>query len=182
VDSAREHTQSLLGRGDGHHVGRSIELFDLARRAGIRVKLNTVVTALNWDEDMSAFVRRVRPDRWKVFQVLPIAGQNDGMVEPLLIDEQRFRAFVDRHAHLAAEGRGPVAESNDAILGSYAMVDPRGRFFGDSTGTHIYSDPILEVGVEAALAQVGFDPEKLVERGGHYDWLRRGSDPDDQLP
>src|SRR5205807_791961 len=103
VDSAVERTQSLLGRGDGSHVRRSIELFDLCRAHGVRVKLNTVVTALNWQEDMTAFMRLVRPERSKVFQVLPIDGQNDGMVEPLLITATEFRAFVDRHAHLAAE-------------------------------------------------------------------------------
>jgi radical S-adenosyl methionine domain-containing protein 2 len=175
VDSARERTQSLLGRGEGGHVARSIVLFELARAHGIRVKLNTVVTSLNWDEDMSTFVQRVRPERWKVFQVLPIEGQNDGMVEPLLITREQFRAFVDCHAHLGTDGLAPVAEDNDAILGSYAMIDPLGRFFGDSTGRHVYSDPILEVGVERALSQVGFEPAKLVARGGVYDWSRGSS-------
>ena len=172
VDSARERTQSLLGRGIGGHVRRSIALFDLARTCGIGVKLNTVVTALNWDEDMTAFLRRVRPERWKVFQVLPIEGQNDGMVEPLLISAEQFRAFVDRHMHLVAEGLGPVAEDNDAMAGSYAMVDPLGRFYDGSTGRYVYSDPILQVGVLPALAQVGFQPDKLLARGGIYDWSR----------
>ncbi len=54
------------------------------------MKLNTVVTALNCREDMSAFVLRFQPERWKVFQVLPMAGQNDGDVEPLLIDDDSF--------------------------------------------------------------------------------------------
>ena len=81
VDSAREPTQSLLGRGRGDHVASSIALADLARSHAIRLKLNTVVTALNHHEDMSTLVRRVRPERWKVFQVLPMGGQNDGFVE-----------------------------------------------------------------------------------------------------
>ena len=41
---------------------------------------------VNWREDMSAFVRRVQPERWKVFQVFPIGGQNDDAVDDLLID------------------------------------------------------------------------------------------------
>jgi radical S-adenosyl methionine domain-containing protein 2 len=170
VDSADEDVEVELGRSRGDHVRRSVELADRCRSGGVRVKLNTVVTALNCREDMSAFVRRFQPERWKVFQVLPMAGQNDGDVEPLLIDEGRFRAFVERHRHLAVEGLAPVAEGNDDMRGSYVMVDPLGRFFGNATGRHVYSAPILEVGVEVALAQVGVSTGKFEARGGRYAW------------
>lgn len=170
VDSGREQVQEALGRGRGDHVVRSIALADLARAAGVRVKLNTVVTALTCDEDMSALVRRIRPERWKVFQVLPVEGQNDGSVEDLLISPEAFEAFVERHRHLAAEGYAPIVEDNDAMRGSYVMIDPLGRFYGNATGSHVYSEPILRVGVARALEQVGFSPDKLRARGGLYAW------------
>src|SRR5436190_12211805 len=81
IDTAREAVQAALGRGKGSHARQSIDLFELAHAYGIRTKLNTIVTALSWEEDMSAFVRRVQPARWKIFQVLPVGGQNDGLVE-----------------------------------------------------------------------------------------------------
>jgi radical S-adenosyl methionine domain-containing protein 2 len=65
-----------------------------------------------------------------------------------------------------------VPETNSQILGSYAMVDPAGRFFDDLTGTHSYSKPILEVGVEQALQQVSFDFNKFLGRGGKYNWSK----------
>ena len=174
VDSAREGVQSAIGRGRGDHVRRSVTHFEMIRARGLRAKLNTVVTALNWQEDMSFFVRRVRPERWKVFEVLPIEGQNDGQVEPLLITADQFRAFIDRHAVLRSEGLAPVTEDNDAMSGSYVMVDPLGRFFGNATGRYVYSDPILAVGVEAALAQIGWNASKFIDRGGLYDWSPPG--------
>lgn len=170
VDTGDEETQARLGRGTGRHVRRSIQLADQCRAAGVRLKLNSVITRLNHDHDLSGLVRRVAPERWKVFQVLPIGGQNDGKVEELLITEEQFAAFASRHAHLAAEGLAPVFEDNEAMRGSYAMIDPAGRFFGNATGTHVYSQPILEVGLSDALSQVGFVPEKLIERGGVYAW------------
>ncbi|MCB9553898.1 MAG: radical SAM protein [Myxococcales bacterium] len=170
VDSGDEHTQAALGRGDGTHVAQSLALAGRIRRDGIRLKLNTVVTALNWQEDMRPYVRLFRPDRWKVFQVLPIEGQNDGAVEDLLISREQFAAYVSRHRSLDAEGYGPVPEDNDAIIGSYLMIDPIGRFFCDTAGHHTYSDPILEAGVVPAARQIGFDIGKLVERGGLYRW------------
>ncbi len=170
VDSADEDIQAALGRGDGTHASRSLELAARVRRAGLRLKLNTVVTALNWREDMRAYVRVFRPDRWKVFQVLPVDGQNDGSVDDLLVTSAQFDAWVVRHRALEAEGFGPVVEDNDAMTGSYLMVDPLGRFYGNSTGRHVYSAPVLDVGVAAAARAVGFDPDKLVERGGLYRW------------
>jgi len=165
VDSGDERTQLALGRGDGRYVARAIRLAEEARLVGVRIKLNTVVTAMNWAEDLHGLVRAMQPERWKVFQVLRVVGQNDGSVEPLLITREMFDAFLLRHRDLQ-----PIAESNEAMLDSYAMIDPLGRFYGDTGGVHRVSEPILEVGVEAALASVGFDSRKLAARGGLYSW------------
>lgn len=170
VDSADEATQRLLGRGKGTHVRQALRLAEQCRSKGIGIKLNTVVTALNWQEDMSDFVREFAPARWKVFQVLAVVGQNDGAVEPLLISAAQFESFVARHAALAAEGFEAVAEDNDAMTDSYAMIDPLGRFFGNSGGIQSYSRPILEVGVATALREVGYDTSKFAARGGQWNW------------
>lgn len=170
VDSADEETSKRLGRGFGDHVKRSIILFDALHEHKIRVKLNTVVTRLNYQEDMSAFIRRVSPERWKIFQVLLVKGQNNGSVEDLLISKAQFQEFVERHKHLNVEGYKIVAETNDLMRGSYVMIDPLGRFFSDAKGYHEYSLPILEVGVNAAFVQVDWYVEKFVDRGGIYDW------------
>lgn len=170
VDSANETTQVTLGRGLGDHVARAVDLAARCHEVGVRVKLNTVVTALTWWEDMGALVRRVRPRRWKVFQVLPVAGQNDESVGDLLISGAQFKAFVTRHAYLADEGFAPVPEDNVLMTGSYVMVDPLGRFFSNTLGRHSYSAPILEVGVNAAWAEVAFDEDRFDRRGGRYEW------------
>ena len=170
VDSASEETQAALGRGLGGHVGRAVELADLCRNRGVRLKLNTVITALNWRENMSSLVRRIAPERWKVFQVLRIVGQNEGRVERLLITPKQFRAFVRRHAHLVTDGFAFIAEDNDAMTDSYVMIDPLGRFYGNTGGVHRTSSPILEVGVRRALASIRFDEAKFDARGGRYAW------------
>ncbi|MFO0750343.1 MAG: viperin family antiviral radical SAM protein [Myxococcota bacterium] len=176
VDSAVEATQRLLGRGKGRHVEQALRLAGRCHARGVRLKLNTVVTRLNHDEDMSTFVRAARPERWKVFQVLRVVGENDGRVEPLLISAEEFHAVVARHAPLAAEGLQPVAEDNDAMTDSYAMIDPLGRFYGNTAGIHRVSPPILEVGVAAGLSAVGYDPAKFSARGGRWSWEGRGDE------
>lgn len=170
VDSGSEQVQAALGRGTGDHVSRAIAHAAHCRDFKIRVKLNTVVTSLTWNEDLSKLVRLIQPERWKVFQVLPIDGQNDGSVEDLLIDARQFETFLHRHRVLAKEGFAPIAEDNDAMQGSYMMIDPLGRFFGNSTGRHVTSEPILRLGVARALKQVGFVQSKFDARGGVYPW------------
>lgn len=170
VDSGDEAVQAALGRGPHGHVSRAVALAERCHALGIRVKMNTVVTALTWRENMSAVVRAVHPERWKVFQVLRVVGQNDGRVEPLLITAKQFEAFVARHRHLTGEGIRLVSEDNQAMIDSYVMVDPQGRFFGNTGGVHRTSQPILMVGVEGALREIGFDPMKLDSRGGRYEW------------
>jgi len=119
---------------------------------------------------MSEFVRQVRPERWKIFQVLAIKGQNDGLVEDLLISTEQFQIFIKRHQFLESEGVKLVAETNQLMQGSYVMIDPLGRFFSDAKGYHEYSQPILQVGVDVALSQVQWYKDKFVDRGGIYNW------------
>ena len=169
VDSADERVQASLGRGRGGHVAESCRLAGAVGGAGIKLKLNTVVTARTWQEDMRPLIRALQPQRWKVFQVLAVGGQNDEKVAPLLVSSAQFGDFVARHADLPAPW-SPVVEDNDAMTGSYAMIDPLGRFFSNVAGHHTYSRPILDVGVATALRESMFAPQRLVRRGGVYAW------------
>ena len=137
---------------------------------GIRLKINTVVTPLNWEEDFTDFIIRANPERWKLLQVLPVSGQNDATVDQFITTEGQFNAYVDRNRGVENTGIAVVPESIELITGSYLMVDPAGRFFDNVTGTHHYSRPILAVGVEAAIKEVNPITERFVERGGLYDW------------
>jgi radical S-adenosyl methionine domain-containing protein 2 len=56
------------------------------------------------------------------------------------------------------------------MRGSYAMVDPAGRFFDNATGGYRYSAPILDVGIEAAWREIVFDATVFEARHGRYDW------------
>ena len=82
----------------------------MVKASGIRAKINTVVCQENWQDDMSAFILRARPERWKVLQVLPVEGQNDGAVNRFLIDQHQFAAYLTRHESVAARGITVVPE------------------------------------------------------------------------
>jgi radical S-adenosyl methionine domain-containing protein 2 len=173
VDSPSAATHETLGRaihGRAYTPETYEEMTDAVHRSGIRLKVNTVVSALNHHEDFTRHIRRMRPERWKVFQVLPVGGQNEGSVEPLLISGADFNAFIERHRGLEAEGIAVVPEDNDDMTGTYAMVAPNGCFYDNTVGRYRYSRPIRQVGLEAAWSDVAFNHDAFLARGGVYDW------------
>ena len=151
------------------HEAEVLERIDWIKSCGIKLKLNTVVHHYNAEEDMTRLIEAAQPERWKIFQVLPIELQNSGSVDEFLITDETFQAYVDRHEHLN-EICPVVPETNNDMTSSYLMVDPAGRFFENSTGRLKYSSPILEVGMKAALSETSIDIEKFHQRGGKYAW------------
>ena len=169
------HPDTLLRTGRTTREGPMSELdylrvVDLLRQFGIRVKINTVVMRSNLTEDLTDFIFEARPERWKLLQVLPVSGQNDGGVDEQLVSIDEFQEYVERTRLVEMAGVAVVPENNDLMIGSYIMVDPAGRFFDNVAGHHTYSRPILEVGVEVALRDISIDPERFLSRGGSYDW------------
>lgn len=175
VDSSDEETHRQVGRvtagGKSLTAAEYRALADAARDAGIAVKVNTVVTTVNAEESMAAFIGAVRPERWKILQAAPVEGQNDAFIADLTPSRAAFDEYVKR-ARLGLAGYDVriVEEAIDVIRGSYIMVDPYGRFFDSAAGAHHYSRPILEVGLDAAFAEIAFDATKFIARGGEADW------------
>ena len=149
-----------------------LKIADDIREGGFGLKINTVVTSVNRDEDFTGFILRARPARWKILQVLPVADQNGGAVDEFLISKRRFDEYVERSRIVEKHGIAVVPEDNAMMTGSYAMVDPAGRFFDNMAGRHAYSRPILEAGAREAMSDVSIDADRFSQRGGLYDWSR----------
>lgn len=175
IDSLNPTTNLITGRAIAGNRPLQLDYYkslaDRVKQFGYGLKINTVVNRNNFNENMNEFIRYAKPKRWKVFQVLPIVGQNDNKIDDFKISESEFQFFIDNHKDLQ-NITNIVPETNLQIKGSYAMVDPAGRFFDNATGTHNYSRQILEVGVKTAIQDVNYDLAKFISRGGQYDWTR----------
>jgi radical S-adenosyl methionine domain-containing protein 2 len=168
IDSLIDERNRRMGRavhGNAISALSWMRLFDQAGSLGLPIKINTTVSKFNVREDLSAFILEAAPERWKVFQAMAVEGQNCGSKMAWQIDTPAFERFVHRHQCL---GANPVVESADVMRGSYAMVSPDGRFFDSTTGSHCYSDPILEVGADTAWSQVSFDQARYDARTHSY--------------
>lgn len=76
IDSMDEATEIKLKRGEGEHIFHCKEIAIWAHELGIRLKINSVITSLNFTQDMKNLIFELKPDRWKAFQLLQIEGEN----------------------------------------------------------------------------------------------------------
>ena len=188
IDSSISMTNLQIGRAT-----RSGVVFDLGKVgdqiAGVRetaermkvappvIKVNTVVSELNVDEDFESVLTSVRPDRWKILKMLPVYSSKTA------ISDKDFREFAKRHSTFVQNRPGfkgvvITTEDNDEMTGSYAMIDPLARFFWYDEvpeSGYTYSDPMTVVSVEKAwaVADAHWDEQKF---GSRYTQLMGGVD------
>jgi radical S-adenosyl methionine domain-containing protein 2 len=161
VDSFVPTTNAAIGRGgDAHnrHAQRMMRVRDMW---------------LNFEEDMNDQIAALDPYRWKAFQVLLLEGENTGGkslrdARALVISRSEFDAFCARHA----ERPQLIPEPNDVMQNSYLLLDEALSFLNCAGGGKTPSRSILDVGVDAALTEAGFDEGKFEERGGVFEWRR----------
>lgn len=165
VDSVNGYTNELIGRRskmklDYYHLVAKINHY------GYKLKINTVVNAHNWNENMNHFITTATPSRWKVFQTLRVEGQNDKEFNSIKCNDDEFNTFTYRHNTQPAI----VIENNEAMTGSYLLIDPQGRLFENSAGIHTYSDSLIDNRFDHCIKQINLNREMFIQRGGIYNW------------
>nr|WP_315468617.1 viperin family antiviral radical SAM protein [uncultured Undibacterium sp.] len=163
IDSSNKERNIEIGRTDkiGNQLGLDsiADLFDRARKVnpGIRLKINTVINAINYNEDMHELIRSLAPQRWKVFRMLPV------ITNDLSISNADFQKFVEKHQSLS---QVMSVEGNEEMSESYIMIDPHGRFFQNRIGHqgYQYSRPIESDGAARAFDELRLSAETYASR------------------
>lgn len=171
IDSLSENINSQIGRQTGTKIMNKnvyLEIVRLITEYQVDLKINTVVSALNKNENFCSFINAVNPMRWKVFQVLSIEGENDMHIETLRVSDADFETFCSSSRNELLNPNILISEDTELIKGSYLMINPDGCFFDNLNGYYRVSDPIIEVGVEKALSQIKFDYGQFISRNGDY--------------
>lgn len=165
IDSILPKTLTKIGRQSSKPIDYHA-LITMVKKFGYKLKINTVVNAYNYEEDMNAFLSWAKPSRWKVFQALRINGQNDKQFDEIKVSEEQYLNFIIRHCNQISI----VPENNEAMTGSYLLIDPQGRLFENSTGQHTYSSPLQNNTIEKCLSEINLDRNMFIKRGGLYQW------------
>ncbi len=168
IDSVDEEIEQKLGRGCGDHVAHVSMVCDHVHKYGMKLKINTTVTKLNYSEDMRPFISSLHPERWKTFQVLHMKGQNDDDGLDLFITLREFEKFKRINNGLKLDnGTSPIFESDDDMRDSYFIIGPDGNIV--SSNNNQRSSIAFEQLEHMELTNL-VDASKYIERGGNYDW------------
>eukprot|EP00818_Percolomonas_sp_WS_P002444 CAMPEP_0117437542 /NCGR_PEP_ID=MMETSP0759-20121206/1575_1 /TAXON_ID=63605 /ORGANISM="Percolomonas cosmopolitus, Strain WS" /LENGTH=274 /DNA_ID=CAMNT_0005229173 /DNA_START=332 /DNA_END=1153 /DNA_ORIENTATION=- len=173
-DSFNPETLERIGRGERgstkrSHLQQLVNIKNWCSKYEVEFKINTVVCSANFTEDMTADIQELNPMRWKVFQCLLIDGENASTkdlrnAQDMVVTDDQWQQFCRRHSSL----KQFVPESNDTMRNSYIILDERMRFLNNQNGKKEPTESILDVGVQKALEQSGFDLKSFLQRSGDF--------------
>ena len=115
----------------------------VASEPGVRLKLATVVSAVNRDNlpALAAAVRKLAPDIWRLYQYSSRGDQNSGQRRHGLPDDE-FGRLASQAAALAAPV--PTAPSTEAETEGCLIVDPSGNVLEPVGATYVRRGNCLE--------------------------------------
>jgi MoaA/NifB/PqqE/SkfB family radical SAM enzyme len=117
---------------------------------GIDLKINTVVTRFNLDEDFSA-LKEIAPKRWKILKMQPFKDRTFDN-SALGINDEEFAGFCRRQKEL---GIGFIPE--DTTQNAYIFVDPAGNLVDNTGGNNTPAGNLLKENFARCLEKLPFD-------------------------
>lgn len=170
IDSVLDAINLENGRAVNNNVlteEQYLAICEQITQRGMYLKINTVVSSNNYREDLSHFILKANPKRWKILQMLPVKGQNDAFSEAMQISSDQFEFFCQQNSRHSFKDH-MIIENKEALTDSYLMINPAGEFFDNTQGFLKRSESILKLGIEKALQQIDCSYEKFTARGGLY--------------
>jgi len=127
IDCLDNKVQTKLGR-PGNHIQNATELFKTAKKCGIMIKTNTVVTPLNINliSKMSTFIKKNGFYKWKIYQFLPIIGFTNNKHD-LQVNNKKFeklRNIIEKDMSLS--NTKLTIENNNQMSNSYININSNG--------------------------------------------------------
>ena len=129
VDSLDDETNKKIGRCDRNGktipASRIVKLCGMIRKyaPGCRIKINTVVSALNKDEVMSDFIDEIAADRWKILRMKPF--QYDGFSNlDIQVSDAEFLRFVEKNRKKDRKEGGKEAGAGAELAKREVVVEP----------------------------------------------------------
>ena len=163
IDSIDCDTNLVIGRCYKNKViplSRWSELAKAIHDRDIDLKINTVVSRLNLNENLSELYRVLSPKKIKLFQMHLIDGIND-QAKPYEITEREFESFCKRHKAFETV---MVAEPCGSMENSYLMVNPEGKFQLNNNGIYQTFGNLNTTSLSEILKTVPLDSEKFGSR------------------
>lgn len=121
IDSINEETNRLLGRCENSKrcfdYKRLTDICRCIKECGIVLKINLVASKLNFNKDIKSLLDDVKPDRFKILQMLPTTP----FAKENALSEDEFMQYAKKY-----EDYNPVTETQENIRKAYLIIDSSG--------------------------------------------------------
>ena len=157
IDSINEETNLKLGRCQETKIFDYEKLCKICRcikQNGIILKINIVVSKMNIDEDITKLIDDVKPDRFKILQMLPttpFAAQN-------CVTDEEFDAYLEKY-----RGYDIVHEKRKNIKKAYMIVDSMG-YLSTENQHNDFRFNVLSQRIADVIDKIDFDFENEAMR------------------
>lgn len=160
VDSLNHETNLNIGRScKGETISKDeiIEIITTARECGIKVKVNTVISKLNVNEDISKLYETGAIDRIKLLQMRVNEGVND-IARQWLLTKREFEDYCKRFSKYST-----VDENDDSLNASYIIINPEGNLLTNKGNKHTVVGSLLKTPL-GDLIEGNFNYDEFTKR------------------
>jgi radical S-adenosyl methionine domain-containing protein 2 len=164
VDSLKEETNLKIGRHNNEQVISTNDYLELSKQINDSekiLKINTVVSKSNLEEDFNDFYSKSNPDKIKLFQVLKPNVCLKHNYDNMLISDKEFNSFKKRHLKFNSI---IFSENNEDMESSYFILNSDGCFLDNVSGLKSPSLLEPEMSVEKALKFINVNIDKYTKR------------------
>lgn len=157
IDSLNYVSNIRLGRHCNYRTidyDQLVEICRCVKENGIKLKINTVISKLNIEEDMHKLYRDINPDRVKFLQMLPTTD----FAEKQKVSDDDFDLYLKKYNDIKY-----VSEKNENLEKAYMIIDSSGYL----TTSNQHSDKrfnVLKNEINDIIVFIDFDFESEKKR------------------
>lgn len=163
IDSLNNETNLIIGRnsnGKTLDINKLIEVLNYAKEKNIKLKVNTVVSKLNIEENIMPLYEAVDFDRVKLLQVR-IQGNCNESAKKHEITKEEFKDYVNK---IIKRKENIVIEPEEDIESSYVIIDPHGNLISNENNYHQKTGSIFEETLEDLILKAGINYKTFMKR------------------
>lgn len=162
VDSFDANTLVSLNcktsKGEILDKDRLLNICKLINDCNIDLKINTVVSKLNYKQDLSPVLKDIKIDRWKILKMKLFKDGNFDNSD-LDINMDQFRYFVKTHENLI-----PNTVVEDTLKNSYIIIDSEGYLVDNSYDKNVKTINVVNEDFMNGFKKLSFDKELYFSR------------------
>lgn len=162
VDSIDETTNIKIGRCTKSKktidYTNFIDTLNYIKKQDMILKVNTVISKINYHQDITELYNKVDFDRIKLLQLRVNKGSNDEAQKDA-ITKQEFEMYCNKVINTV--NKRIICESSDEIENSYVFIDPEGFLISNDSDSHNSVGNVLNEKLELLIEKANVNINKF---------------------